>query len=105
MPTKRFALVATAGLFLAACPLVAHHSFKAQYDESQLITLTGTITKVMWNNPHVHMYLEVKQGTNQVANWELELASPTGLMSQGWKPIRETPYMMSGYILICLEQE
>jgi len=70
---------------LAACPLVAHHSFKAQYDETQLITLTGTVTKVIWNNPHVLMYLDVKDDKGKVANWELELASPNGLMSQGWK--------------------
>ena len=85
MRTKRLVLLATAGLLLAALPVVAHHSFKAQYDESQLITLKGTITKVIWNNPHVLMYLDVKDENEKVAKWELELASPNGLMSQGWK--------------------
>jgi hypothetical protein len=85
MRTKRLVLLATAGLLLAALPLVAHHSFKAQYDESHPITLRGTITKITWNNPHVLMYLDVKDDQGKVANWELELASPNGLLSQGWK--------------------
>ena len=84
MRTKRL-LLATAGLLLAAVPVLAHHSFKVQYDETQRITLKGTITKIIWNNPHVMIYLEVKDDTGKVANWELELASPNGLLSQGWK--------------------
>ena len=78
-------LLATAGLLLAALPVLAHHSFKAEYDESQPITLKGTITKIIWNNPHVLMYLDVKDDKGKVANWEFELASPNGLLSQGWK--------------------
>ncbi len=85
MRTKQVVLLATAGTLLAALPVAAHHSFKAQYDETKLITLKGTITKVVWNNPHVLMYLDVKEDQDKVANWELELASPNGLMSQGWK--------------------
>jgi Family of unknown function (DUF6152) len=85
MRTKQLVLLATAGMLLAALPVAAHHSFKAQYDEAKLITLKGTITKVVWNNPHVLMYLDVKDDQDKIANWELELASPNGLMSQGWK--------------------
>ncbi len=85
MRTKHFVLLATAGLFLAALPLAAHHSFKAEYDETMPITLRGTITKITWNNPHVLMYLDVKDDKGKLAKWELELASPNGLMSQGWK--------------------
>jgi hypothetical protein len=85
MRTNRLALLATAGLLLAATPVIAHHSFKAQYDETQTITLKGTIAKITWNNPHVLMYLDVKNNSGNVAKWELELASPNGLMSQGWK--------------------
>ena len=85
MRTKRFVLLATTGLLLAALPLVAHHSFKAEYDETKPIALKGTITKITWNNPHVLMYLDVADDQGKVAKWELELASPNGLMSQGWK--------------------
>ena len=85
MRTKRLVLLATAGLLLAALPIAAHHSFKAQYDETQAITLKGSITKITWNNPHVLMFLNVKDNEGKVANWRLELASPNGLLSQGWK--------------------
>jgi hypothetical protein len=85
MRTKLLVLLATAGFLLAALPAVAHHSFKAQYDETQPLTLKGTISKITWNNPHVLMFLDVKDDTGKIANWQLELASPNGLMSQGWK--------------------
>jgi hypothetical protein len=85
MRSNRLVLLATAGLLAAALPVVAHHSFKAEYDETKPIMLKGTITKITWNNPHVMMYLDVKSDDGKVANWELELASPNGLMSQGWK--------------------
>jgi hypothetical protein len=85
MRTHRTFLVAIGGLLLAALPVLAHHSFKAEYDESHPITLKGTITKITWNNPHVLMYLDVPDDKGKRANWELELASPNGLLSQGWK--------------------
>jgi Family of unknown function (DUF6152) len=85
MRPRRLVLLATAGLLLAALPAAAHHSFKAQYDETQTITLKGAITKITWNNPHVLMFLNVKDNEGKVANWRLELASPNGLLSQGWK--------------------
>jgi hypothetical protein len=49
------------------------------------IELKGTITKIVWNNPHVLMYLNVTNDAGKTAKWQLELASPNGLMSQGWK--------------------
>jgi hypothetical protein len=85
MRTPRRVAIAIAGLLLAALPILAHHSFKAQYDETQPITLKGMITKITWNNPHVLMYLDVTDDKGNVAKWELELASPNGLLSQGWK--------------------
>lgn len=85
MRIKRLVLLAAAGLLLAALPVAAHHSFRAQYDETQSVTLKGTITKIAWNNPHVLMYLDVKEKGGKDAQWELELSSPNGLLSQGWK--------------------
>ena len=84
MNNGRLLFAATAGL-LVLIPASAHHSFKAEYDESHLITLTGTVTKVMWKNPHVTMSLDVKDDSGRVAAWEMELASPNGLLRQGWK--------------------
>lgn len=86
MRSNQLVLLATAGFLMAALPVAAHHSFKAEYDETKPITLKGTITKITWNNPHVMMDLDVKdEDTGKEAKWELELASPNGLLSQGWK--------------------
>jgi hypothetical protein len=83
MKAKCAAFVASAGLLLSA-PVEAHHSFQAQYDETRQVTLTGTVTRVSWKNPHVVLFIDVKDDST-VKNWKLELASPNGLMSQGWK--------------------
>jgi len=73
------------GLLVAAMPVLAHHSFSAEYDRSQPIKLKGTVTKVEWMNPHARFYLDVKDDANgKVTNWEFELGSPNGLMRAGW---------------------
>ncbi len=71
-------------LGLAAVPALAHHSFAAEYDAAKPITLTGTVTKVEWMNPHARFYIDVKDEGGKVTNWELELGSPNGLMRRGW---------------------
>ena len=74
---------AAAAVSMLAATTFVHHSFKAQYDENQTIMLTGTVTKVTWTNPHVLVFLNVKEADDAVTIWELELASPNGPMSQG----------------------
>jgi hypothetical protein len=76
--------VMAGGLMLAAVPMLAHHSFSAEYDRSKPIMLKGTVTKVEWMNPHARFYLDVKDDGGKVTNWEFELGSPNGLMRQGW---------------------
>ena len=49
-----------AGLLLTGGRAVAHHSFAAEFDGEKKITLTGIVTKVEWTNPHVWVYLNVK---------------------------------------------
>ena len=77
-------LAAGLGLMLAAVPVFAHHSFAAEYDANKPITLSGTVTKVEWMNPHARFYLDVKDESGKVTNWEFELGSPNGLMRRGW---------------------
>jgi hypothetical protein len=63
---------------------MAHHSFTAEYDAAKPVTLTGTVTKVEWMNPHARFYIDVKDDSGTVTNWELELGSPNALMRLGW---------------------
>src|SRR5262249_4954740 len=73
------------GLMLAAVPLIAHHSFAAQYDRNKQATLSGPVTKMDWINPHARFFMDVKDPTTgKVANWEVELAAPAMLMRRGW---------------------
>lgn len=69
---------------LGAAPARAHHSFAAEYDSKKSVTLTGSVTKVEWLNPHVRFYADVKDETGTVHNWEFELGSGTSLVRQGW---------------------
>ena len=70
----------------AAPPAYSHHSFAAQYDAAKPITLTGKVTKVEWTNPHVYVYVDVRDDkTGEVVNWALEIGGgPNSLIRQGW---------------------
>jgi len=77
-------LLALSALFLVA-PLLAHHSFAAEYDSKQPLKLTGAVTKVDWTNPHVYFFIDVKDPeTGRVANWAFEMAAPGALKNSGW---------------------
>ncbi len=73
-------------LWLASgLPALAHHSGAAEFDSNEKIDLSGVVTKVEWTNPHAHFYLDVKDSSGKVINWNLELASPNVLIRNGWK--------------------
>jgi hypothetical protein len=72
------------GLLLTAAPAMAHHSFAAEYDSNNLITLTGVITRVDWTNPHMYIHIDVKDAAGKVASWSLEGYPPNTLKRTGF---------------------
>ena len=71
-------------LTLVQLPVLAHHSFSAVFDEKQPIKLTGTVTKLEWQNPHTWFYMDVKDETGKSTNWGMEMGSPNLLIRSGW---------------------
>jgi hypothetical protein len=64
--------------------LAAHHSFAAEYDGSQPVTVTGRVAKVEWTNPHIHFFVDVKDAAGAVTQWKFEGYPPNMLVRQGW---------------------
>lgn len=76
-----FALV----LLVTCVPVFAHHSFAAEFDVHQPITLKGVITRVDWLNPHIYLYVDVKDANGKTINWSVESAPPNTLYRLGWR--------------------
>lgn len=77
-------LIPAIALLAGAAPASAHHAFAAEYNASRRILLTGNVTKVEWENPHAHFFLNVKDASGKTSAWDLELASPNTLRRGGW---------------------
>lgn len=64
-------------------PVMAHHSFAAEYDDTKPMHVTGTVTKVEWQNPHIWFYLDVKGDDGKVVNYAFSGGAPGQLMRRG----------------------
>ena len=84
MRTKLMAVVAAAGLVLAAAPALAHHAFAAEFDQSKPINVKGSVTKWELTNPHSWIYMDVKDANGKVVTWMIEGASPNNLYRLGF---------------------
>ena len=86
MRTKLGILAAGFGCVCMTTVALAHHGFDTEYDANKKLTLTGVVQKVEWQNPHMRVYVDVKDKDGKVTNWNMELTSPNTIRRQGWGP-------------------
>jgi hypothetical protein len=67
----------TAAAFMLVATAWAHHNMSAIYDFNDRITMTGTLTKIDWRNPHIELIVDTKNGGAEVQSWALEGPSPS----------------------------
>ena len=85
MQTKLFGVIACAALLVAtAAPLIAHHSFAAEFDADKPVKIKGKVVKVEWTNPHTWIHIEVPSREGKAEVWAVEGAAPNALIRRGW---------------------
>ena len=86
MRSKLFSVVAGAALVVtaAAVPVIAHHSFAAEFDAKRPVKLRGTVTKMEWINPHSWIHIDVKTADGKTEKWMVEGGAPNALLRRGW---------------------
>ena len=85
----KFVLILVGTVLVSTLTARAHHSFAAEFDINQPITLTGVLTKMEWVNPHGWIYIDVKEADGKVTNWAIEAGGPTALLRRG---LRKTDF-------------
>lgn len=83
LPALGVLSVVAVAIVLAATPALAHHSFTV-FDNTKMVTLTGTIKEFQWTNPHTFTWIEVPNPAGVVETWGVEGMSPNYLGRRGW---------------------
>ena len=86
MRTQLCVVVAGLGLLaaLTAKPAAAHHAFAAEFDAKRPVKFKGTVTKMVWVNPHAWIYIDVKKADGSVEEWMVEAGTPNTLLRRGF---------------------
>ena len=82
---KTIAWFVAALSLIAGVPVLAHHSFQAEFDTSKPVTLKGVVTKVEWMNPHAWFYIDVTTADGKLEHWQCETGAPIELLRRGWR--------------------
>lgn len=87
MSSMRTVVMSGLGALCVSLPLLAHHNAATVYDvtEGKEVSLVGTVTKVEWQNPHIHIYVDVKTANGKVVNYAVEGGTPNSLYRRGWR--------------------
>ena len=85
MRLKILGVMVVASVWIAGAPVVAHHSFSAEFDITKPVTLTGAVTTVRWSNPHAWVYIDVQGDDGEVVNWAFETRTANALYRSGWR--------------------
>src|ERR1700687_3604502 len=76
-------LAIAASLVFAHSALFAHHAYTAEFDTTKPVKVTGVVTKLEWSNPHIWIYLDVKDDKGNVTNWGFSASPPGMLLRRG----------------------
>ena len=78
------AFVTATCLLTMVHPILGHHSFAAEFDQTKTVMLKGAVTKLEWFNPHIWLYLDVKDDQGNLTRWQCEGGAPNTLTRNGW---------------------